>query len=100
MLALAFAAAIVADTALVRSGLSAILGASPDLRVVASVSPAELSRLETAELDVIVRDVGEGSPVEAALGPGPGHVPVLALVGAPERARDLVRAGAQGVVSR
>lgn len=100
MLALAFAAAIVADSALARSGLAAILGASPALRVAASVSPSELPGVDSADLDVIVRDVADGSSAEAALGQAPPHVPVLALVGAPAQARDLVRAGARGVVSR
>jgi two-component system, NarL family, nitrate/nitrite response regulator NarL len=100
MLALIFAAAIVADSALVRSGLSAILGASADLRVVASVAPAELPALETLPLHLIVRDVPDGGSVEDALGAELSRAPVLALVGAPERARELVRAGARGVVSR
>ncbi|HEY3497292.1 MAG TPA: response regulator transcription factor [Polyangiaceae bacterium] len=100
MLALAFVAAIVADSALARTGLSAILGASPELRVTATLSPAELQSLDPVGLDVIVRDVAEGSSADAALGQTPPDVPVLALVGAPEQARDLVRAGAHGVVSR
>ncbi len=41
MLALTFAAAIVAQSPLVRSGLAAILGGSPNLRVVAEATPGK-----------------------------------------------------------
>jgi len=100
MLALAFAAAIVAESAVVRSGLAALLGASSALRVVASVPPAELPALEGEEIDVIVRDVTAGTAADEALGIGAMRAPVLALVAAPEQARELVRAGAAGVVNR
>jgi DNA-binding NarL/FixJ family response regulator len=100
MLALAFAAAIVAESALERSGLSALLGASSALRVVACVPPADLTTLDAEQLDVLVRDVDRDTPAEDAVGSVPARVPVLALVAAPEQARDLVRAGAHGVLSR
>ena len=48
--------------------------------------------------NVVVCDVEDGS--NNALPPTPEGVPVLALVGAPERARFLVRAGAKGVIVR
>jgi DNA-binding NarL/FixJ family response regulator len=98
MLLLVFAAAIVAGSAVVRSGLATILGASPALRVVASVAPEELSALDTERLDVIVREATHDGNPERAL--GSTRVPVLALVGAPEQAREWLRAGAHGVVSR
>jgi two-component system, NarL family, nitrate/nitrite response regulator NarL len=100
MLALAFAAAIVAESAVVRSGLAALLGASPSLRVAASIAPAELAGLGAEPFDVIVRDVSEGTAAEDALGSAAARAPVLALIAAPEQARELVRAGAHGVLSR
>ncbi len=100
MLALAFATAVVADLALVRSGLAAILGASPELRVVASLSPADTEELSTSALDLVVRDVPAATPAEAALAALPREIPVLAVVDAPEQARELVHAGARGVVLR
>lgn len=100
MLALAFATAVVADLALVRSGLASILGASPELQVVASVSPADTDELSTRALDLVVRDVPADTPAEAALALLPREVPVLAVVDLPDQARELVHAGARGVVLR
>jgi DNA-binding NarL/FixJ family response regulator len=100
MLALALAAAVVADSALVRSGLAAILRDSPELEVVASLPAAEADALEAGELDVVVRDVPAEASVAAALSALPRAVPVLAVVDAPEQARELVNAGARGVVVR
>jgi two-component system, NarL family, nitrate/nitrite response regulator NarL len=100
MLALALAAAVIADSALVRSGLTAILGESSQLNVVAALSASEADGLETAGLALVVRDVPAESSVEEALSPLPRAVPVLAVVDVPEQARLLVHAGAQGVVVR
>src|SRR5262245_18798727 len=99
MLALSFAAAIVAESALVRSGLSAILGASPSIRVVAEATPEEASALGSEGVDVVVCDVADTAATET-LPATPRGVPVLALVGTSERTRDLVRAGARGVIAR
>jgi DNA-binding NarL/FixJ family response regulator len=100
MLAFALGLAVVADSALVRSGLAAILGVSPELRVVASLAPAEAAELEAGGLDLVVRDVPAEASAEDALSPLPRAVPVLAVVDAPERARELVHAGARGVIVR
>jgi DNA-binding NarL/FixJ family response regulator len=100
MLALTFAAAIIAESALVRSGLSSMLGASPTIRVVAEASPGEARSLPTEGVDVVVCDVADGATAEAALEAAPAGVPVLALTGNPERAREIMRAGARGVIPR
>jgi len=100
MLALAFAAAVLADSALVRSGLVALLSATPELRVTQAVSSAEAATLAAEPIDVVVHDVPDDLPVDAALVRTPPNVPVLALVGDSARARELLGAGAHGVVHR
>jgi len=101
MLALALAAlAVVADSALVRSGLAAILGASSELEVVATVAPDETDALPLTGLDLVVRDVPAAAGAEDVLSSLPRAIPVLAVVDAPEQARELVQAGARGVVVR
>lgn len=100
MLVLAFAAAILADSALVRSGLVTLLSAAPELRVTQAVSSAEADILGAEALDVVVHDVPDDLPVEEALARTPPNVPVLALVGDAARARELLGAGAHGVVHR
>jgi DNA-binding NarL/FixJ family response regulator len=100
MLALTLAAAIVAESALVRSGLAAILGTSPGIRVVAEATPSEARTLPAEGVDLVVCDVPDGASAQSALECAPPGVPLLALVGPPERARELVRAGARGVISR
>lgn len=98
MLALTFAAAIVAESALVRSGLAAILGTSPAIQVVAEATPREAGQLSETGIDVVVCDV-EDTP-DHSLPNTPEGVPVLALVGTPDQVRGLVRAGAKGVIAR
>lgn len=100
MLALTLAAAIIAESALVRSGLSAILSGSPGIRVVAETTPREARELPSEGVDLVVCDVPDGMTATAALESAPQGVPVLALVGGPEHTRELVRAGARGVISR
>jgi len=100
MLALVLAAAVVADSALVRSGLAAILGESSALKEIAALPAAEAEGLETAGLALVVRDVPAEASIEEALSALPRAVPVLAVVDAPEQARLLVHAGAHGVVVR
>ncbi|HEX6273631.1 MAG TPA: response regulator transcription factor [Polyangiaceae bacterium] len=100
MLALALAAAVVADSALVRSGLAAILRDSPELEVVAALPASEADGLEAGTLDLVVRDVPADASGAAALAVLPRAVPVLAVVDGPEQARELVHAGARGVVVR
>lgn len=100
MLALTLAAAIVAESALVRSGLSSILNGSSQIRVVAEATPGEAKQLPTEGVDVVVCDVGDATSAASAIEHTPKGVPVLALVGAPDKARELVRAGARGVLNR
>jgi DNA-binding NarL/FixJ family response regulator len=100
MLALAFAAAVLADSVLLRSGLAAVLSASPELQVTHAIAPSESASLAADDLDVVVHDVRDEIPVEEALAELPAAVPVLALVGEPARTRELLRAGVQGVVHR
>ena len=95
---LALTLAIIAESALVRSGLAAILGASPDIQVVAESTPEDASHLTDSGIDLVVCDVEDGPAHD--LPATPEGVPVLALVGTPEQARYLVRAGAKGVIGR
>jgi DNA-binding NarL/FixJ family response regulator len=100
MLGLLFAAAVVADSPVVRRGLADILGSSPEFKVVGSAALEDAHTLEGEALDVVVEDVPDDAAPEAALSRVPAGVPVLALVGRPERARELVRGGAQGALRR
>ncbi len=100
MLGLLFAAAVVADSPVVRRGLADILGSSPEFRVVGSAALEEARMLDVEALDVVVEDIPDDATPEAALSRVPAGVPVLALVGRPERARELVRSGAQGALRR
>jgi len=100
MLGLLFAAAVIADSAVVRRGLTEILDATSELRVVASASGEDARSFAGERVDVVVADVPDQVPVEVALAPAPPGVPVLALVGRREQARDAVRFGARGAVRR
>ncbi len=100
MLALTLAAAIIAESALVRTGLSALLSGSENIKVVAESTPADAGQLDTAGVDVVVCDIADEASTEATLGQAPRGVPVLALVSDPQRARELVRAGVRGVLDR
>jgi DNA-binding NarL/FixJ family response regulator len=100
MLALTFAAAIVAQSPLVRSGLAAILGSSPSLRVVAEATPSEAQVLPAAGVDLVVCDVPDGAEAHAVMEQAPRGVPVLALVGAGTHPMTLFHAGARGVLRR
>jgi DNA-binding NarL/FixJ family response regulator len=100
MLGLLFAAAVVADSPVIRRGLSEILGASQELRVVGSAPLDEARVFDAESVDVIVQDVPDDAAPEVAFSGVPPGVPVLALVGRPERARELVQGGAQGALRR
>jgi len=100
MLALLFAAAVVADSPVVRRGLTDILGSSAELRVVGSVPLDEARSFDAESIDVIVEDVPDDTTAETALARVPPGVPVLALVGRSDRARELVQSGAQGALRR
>jgi DNA-binding NarL/FixJ family response regulator len=100
MLALALAAAVLADSVAVRTGIATLLDASGGIRVTRTLDAAEAPSLAADDVDVVVHDVPATLTAEEALARTPPHVPVLALVGVPERARELVRAGAAGVLHR
>ena len=100
MLGLLFGAAVLADSAIVRRGLTEILNATPDVRVVASGPLDGGSRVEPEGVDVLVEDVPDEASVEVLLAALPASAPVLALVAEPEHARTLVRAGARGALAR
>src|SRR6185503_12372871 len=100
MLALALGAAVLAESVLLRTGLAALLSASPGLEVTRAVSPSDAETLDAEQIDVVVRDIPDDLPVDEALAAVPANVPVLALVGTAGRARELLRAGALGVVQR
>lgn len=100
MLALGLAAAIVAQSEHVRSGLTAILSNSSTIRVVAEGPPSEAGALPGGGVDVVVCDVPDDEPAQTAFQAAPPGVPILALTGTPSKARELVLAGARGVISR
>jgi two-component system, NarL family, nitrate/nitrite response regulator NarL len=100
MLALAWALAVIADSALVRSGLASILRGSGAVEVVATLTPAEARELDAVGLDLVVRDVPRAASAEEALAQLPRELPVLAVVDSAEQARELILAGARGVVLR
>jgi DNA-binding NarL/FixJ family response regulator len=100
MLALTLAAAIVAESALVRSGLSSILGTSTHIKVVMEGTPGEAKAFRAEGVDVVVCDVADGTPGAVALENAPKGIPILALVGSKDRTREMVRAGARGVLTR
>lgn len=99
MLPLTFAAAIVAESALVRAGIATALASSPALQVVAEATPEEAGSLGKAGLDLVVCDVADRSGDQELPATPPG-IPVLALVGTPETGRSLMLAGAKGVIAR
>jgi DNA-binding NarL/FixJ family response regulator len=100
MLALVIAAVVIARSALVRSGLSAILGATPSIRVVAEVAPEDVVSLEGESIDLVVCDVADDAVLDSVLERAPKGVPVLALAGSAEQSRELIGAGARGVLLR
>jgi len=100
MLGLAFAAAVLADSAVVRRGLSEILSTSSELEVVGEASFDGASAVGAERVDVIVADVPGDVSADVALGPIPPGVPVLALVDRPEQVRELVRLGVHGALRR
>jgi two-component system, NarL family, nitrate/nitrite response regulator NarL len=100
MLALVVAAVVIARSALVRSGLSAILGASPGIRVVAELAPEDSATLESEPIDLVVCDVADEGVIDTVLERAPKGVPVLALAGSAAQSRELLGAGARGVLLR
>jgi DNA-binding NarL/FixJ family response regulator len=100
MLAFLFAAAVLADSAVMRRGVSAILRSSPELTVKSEGALDGGETLDAEGVDVVVEDVPAEVSVEAALERVPAGVPVLVLVDRPERVRELLRGGAQGALLR
>lgn len=100
MLGLLLGAAVLADSAIVRRGLTEILNARPDVRVVASAPLGGASELEPEGVDLVVEDVPDAASVELLLAELPGPAPVLALVAEPAHARALVQGGARGALVR
>jgi len=100
MLGLLLGAAVLADSAIVRRGLSEILNGTGEVRVVASAPLAEASTLEPEGVDVLVEDVPDQASVELLIAQRPGRVPALVLVAEAEHARSLVRGGAHGALAR
>lgn len=82
-------AVVVARDPLVRSGLVAVLAAYPGL----VLKEARASAEGAAPADVLIWDAPEGARPTAAS-------PILALVGAAQDARQALRAGARGALSR
>jgi two-component system nitrate/nitrite response regulator NarL len=82
-------AIVVARDPLVRSGLAAVLGAYPGLVLKGALADAEAA----VSADVVVWDAPERNTAVSA-----SHV--LALVGAPQDARQALRSGARGALSR
>jgi len=100
MLGLLLGAAVIADSAVVRRGLTEILNATRDLHVVASVPLAGGPTLERDGVDLVVEDVPDGASAELILSQLPAQAPALALVTDPEHARALVRGGVRGAIAR
>jgi two-component system, NarL family, nitrate/nitrite response regulator NarL len=100
MLALVVVAAVMAQSALVRSGLAAILGSTPSIRVVAEIGPDGAGVLPSEPIDLVVCDIEDDLPPESVLEHAPKGVPVLALAGSLERSRELLGSGARGVLLR
>jgi len=82
-------AVVVARDPLVRSGLAAVLSAYPGLVLKEALESADAP----VAADVLVWDA-------PAAGGHPSLTPVLALVGAPQEARQALRSGARGALSR
>lgn len=100
MLGLLLGAAVIADSAVVRRGLTEILNATPDLRVVASAPLTGGPTLEPEGVDVVVQDAPDRASVELLLSQLPAQTPALVLVAEPEHARALVRGGVRGAIAR
>jgi two-component system, NarL family, nitrate/nitrite response regulator NarL len=80
---------VVARDPLVRSGLVAVLGAYPGLVLKEALPSAD----SPPAADVVVWDAPQGNHPSTSS-------PVLALVSAPQEARQALRAGARGALSR
>lgn len=100
MLGLLLGAAVMADSAVVRRGLTEILNATPDLHVVASVPLSGSAMLEPDGVDLVVGDVPDRASAELLLAQPPAQAPALVLVAEVDQARVLVRGGFRGVIAR
>jgi DNA-binding NarL/FixJ family response regulator len=100
MLGLLLGAAVLADSAIVRRGLSEILNATGEVRVVTSAPLGDAPSLESEGVDVLVEDVPDQASVELVLSHRSAGIPALVLVSEAEHARTLVRGGAHGALAR
>jgi two-component system, NarL family, nitrate/nitrite response regulator NarL len=100
MLGLLLGAAVIADSAVVRRGLTEILNATRDLHVIASVPLTAGPTLEPEGVDLVVEDVPDRASAELLLARLPAQAPALVLVADPEHARALVRGGVRGAIAR
>jgi len=100
MLGLLLGAAVFADSAVVRRGLTEILNATHDFNVVASGPLAGGPTLEAESVDLVVEDVPDRAGAELLLARLPAQAPALVLVAEPEHARALVRGGVRGAIAR
>jgi hypothetical protein len=87
MLGLLLGAAVIADSAVVRRGLTEILNATRDLHVVSSGPLTSVSTLEREGVDLLVEDIPDRASAELVLSRAAGQPPALALVAEPEHAR-------------
>lgn len=95
---------VVDDQALVREGLGLVLGAQPDLDVIAELpdGPALIAFLQTHETDVVLLDLylpgADGVQVLRQLGPEAPPVLMLTTVGRASDVQRALAAGAAGFV--
>ena len=93
---------VVDDHALVREGIALILGAQPDLDVVAQYASGPELLGSSVEADVVLLDLYlpgmTGLDVLRRLGPTSPRVLMLTTVGRPREIREALNAGAAGFV--
>jgi two-component system response regulator DesR len=93
---------VVDDHALVREGIALILGAQPDLDVVAQYASGPELLGSAVEADVVLLDLYlpgmDGLEVLRRLGPTAPRVLMLTTVGRPREIREALTAGAAGFV--
>ena len=100
MLGLLLGAAVIADSAVIRRGLTEILNGTGDLQVVASAPLTGGQLVEPEGVDLVVHDVPDRASAELLLSQRPAQAPALVLVAEPEHARALVRGGIRGAIAR
>ncbi len=93
---------VVSADPLSRAGLAAVLAGRADLAVVGQAAPDGLLRsaIEAAAPGAAVWDLGDASALDRLREAADGGLPVLALVDAPDGAREALSAGACGALPR